>query len=324
VPEFKSLFMNDVAEAANLPDRHLYVDDEEAVEESEDVVELAEERDAPLLNRAGNGKVAFKTFLHWLVASAEAFGQIVLASTGDKQTDRHLRNLKMIKAAQSYGYLMYLRVRGVAAKDLYAILKLTESFMLRRHVCRERTNETEALYAKLCVTDPKNALSETRKTYRAACPPDERFLEEFAKADFSANLDRARYCLERIENLRHGTHSELHVAGPEDVHVEHIIPEKIKTKKARDEFGDWVAYLGENAEELHPKFVSMIGNLTLVAGSLNIIASNNPFASKKKEYRKSGIEITRELCELSAFKFKQVTTRSRELAETAIDLWPKP
>jgi hypothetical protein len=230
----------------------------------------------------------------------------------------------MIKAAQSYGYLMYLRVSGVAAKDFYAILKLTESFMLRRHVCRERTNETEALYAKLCVTDSKNALSETRKAYRAACPPDERFLDEFAKADFSASLDRARYCLERIEIQRHGNHSELLVSGPEDVHVEHIIPQKIKTKKARDEFGDWVAYLGENSEELHQKYVSMIGNLTLFAGQLNIVASNNPFASKKKEYKKSGIEITREPCELTAFKFKQVTTRSRELANIAVDLWPKP
>ena len=51
--------------------------------------------------------------------------------------------------------------------------------------------------------------------------------------------------------------------GADDVHVEHIIPQKIKTKKAEDEFGDWVTYLGDKAEAQHPKYVSRIGNLTI-------------------------------------------------------------
>ena len=56
----------------------------------------------------------------------------------------------MIKAAQTYGFLMYLRVGGIEEKQFVTVLKLTEDFILRRHVCRERTNETEALFARLC------------------------------------------------------------------------------------------------------------------------------------------------------------------------------
>ena len=69
------------------------------------------------------------------------------------------------------------------------------------------------------------------------------------------------------------------------MHVEHIIPQKIRTRKAKEEFGDWGSYLGSSSEALHPRYVSRIGNLTLFAGALNIGASNNPFARKKKAYK---------------------------------------
>jgi len=71
VPEFKALFMNDVIEAAMLPDRHLYVDEaeEEEEEEADDLTEFADSNDAPL-KRAGNAKISFETFLSRIVVSA--------------------------------------------------------------------------------------------------------------------------------------------------------------------------------------------------------------------------------------------------------------
>ena len=60
----------------------------------------------------------------------------------------------MIKAVQTYGFLMHLRVGGCPDKLFREVLELTESFVLRRHVCRERANETEALFARLSVVDP--------------------------------------------------------------------------------------------------------------------------------------------------------------------------
>lgn len=136
--------------------------------------------------------------------------------------------------------------------------------------------------------------------------------------------DEARYCLERIEAARHGAHEELQVLGAADVHVEHIIPQKIKTKKAKEEFGDWVTYLGDKAESQHPKYVARIGNLTLFAGALNISASNNPFGMKKQAYKDSGILLTKELASMQHFKFKNVDQRSSVLAAQAVELWPIP
>ncbi len=321
VAKFKTVFMTHVAEAAALPERHNYPDTDDDNEE-----ETTEETNVSIVDlNLTRSKVSFKDFLARLVLCAEVYGELILAHTDDKRINRHLRNLRMIKAVQTYGFLMHLRAGGCQDKDFREILKLTESFVLRRHVCRERANETEALFARLCGVDPSTPIKPIKDAYRELCPSDDKFKEEFAAAHFSANLiDRARYCLERIEVAKHGNHDELHVLGADDVHVEHIIPQKIRTKKAKDDFGDWGAYLGTNSDSLHAKYVDRIGNLTLFAGALNIGASNNPFGRKKAAYKNSAILLTKDLSKLPNFKFKSVEKRSKDLAELSVSLWPRP
>lgn len=322
VSEFKTLFMNEVSEARSLPDRHLYADEVQVDDEEPDETPGIDDVE---IKESASEQLPFSAFMNRIVASAQAFGELVLVKTGNKQIDRHLRNLRMIKSAQTYGFLMHLRVGGVDNKTFRNVLKLTESFILRRHICRERANETETLFARLCEVDPLDPVAEVRRAYRETCPTDDKFRHDFASTNFSGNIiDRARYCLEQIEARSHGKHSELAVLGSEDVHVEHIIPQKIKTNRSKSEFGDWVTYLGANAEVLHPRNVSRIGNLTLFAGELNISASNNPFLAKKVAYRQSAILMTQNLVDMSSFKFKQVEARSDELANLAVECWPRP
>jgi len=328
VENFKILFMHVVTEAEGLPERQYYVEDSPGVDgddngddtEGDNVDDEDEDEDA-FMNTTG--KKSFSDFLGQMTSSARIYGQLVLAKTGKAKIDRHLRQLNMIKAAQTYGYLMHLSVGGCNDKDFINILELTEAFLLRRHICKERANETEQLFAKLCAVDPKSPVAKTQQEYRKATPPDSKFRQEFANAKFTANIiDRARYCLEAIELHLRSKHGELQVLGSDSVHVEHIIPQKIITKKAKDEFGDWVTYLGDAAEELHADYVSRIGNLTLFAGSLNIAASNSPFGKKKKAYKKSAILITQELGAMSNFRFDQVISRSTRFADMALEIWP--
>jgi hypothetical protein len=319
---FKRVFMGQVLEAKALPERHLYTEPEDATDDESETVDESASAD---VDASAIGQVNFSDFLARLVQSAKIYGQLVLVKTKDAETDRSLRNLKMIKAVQTYGFLMHLRVGGCSKQHFREVLKLTESFVLRRHVCRERSNETEALFAKLCAVNPKNPVQGTREAYRELCPTDDKFRDEFAAANFTSNvIDRARYCLEQIELSKHGGYAELQVLGAADVHVEHIMPQKIKTKRAKEELGDWVEYLGEKAESLHPKYVSRIGNLTLFAGALNIGASNNPFLKKRHAYKESGIKLTQELISKTQFKFKDIDQRSKNLAEIAVGLWSMP
>ena len=107
--------------------------------------------------------------------------------------------------------------------------------------------------------------------------------------------------------------------------MEHIIPQRIKSRAARERDGDWLSYLGPNAESLHSDYVARIGNLTLFAGTLNIVASNNPYARKKEGYLKSALKITNSLpAEYEEFRFAQVEERSSRLAKLAVSLWPIP
>jgi hypothetical protein len=322
VSRFKTLFMTQVAEAERLPERHNYPDAEEVDDEENGESEEAIAADS---TPTRTETVSFSNFLSRLVQCAKCYSEIVQAKTSDQRIDRHLRNLRMIKAVQTYGFLMHLRVAGCDEKQFRELLKLTENFVLRRHVCRERSNETEALFARLCGVDLKSPMESTRREYRELCPSDEKFKSEFASASFTSNLiERARYCLERIEADKHGKYEELQVLGADNVHVEHVMPQKIRTKKVKEEFGDWVSYLGGNSENQHPKYVDRIGNMTLFAGELNIGASNNPFARKKSAYKKSAILLTQDLMKLSNFRFREIDKRSQALAEKAVELWPRP
>lgn len=320
IAEFKRLFMNQVKEAETLPEQGIYNDMDEEATDEETITPDDTAKELPNLK-----KIEFNEFISRLTTSSKVYGDLVFARTKDARIDRHLRNLQMIKAVQTYGFLMHLRSSGCSDKDFREILKLTESFVLRRHVCRERSNDTESLFARLCGIPPKNSIEATKAAYRELCPSDDRFRTEFADAHFSANLmDRARYCLEKIETSKHGNYDELQVLGAEDVHIEHIMPQKIKTKKAKDEFGDWVSYLGNNSESMHSKYVDRIGNLTLFSGTLNIGASNNPFGKKKGAYKSSAIKITQDVAKLPNFKFSNIESRSKVLADVAVSLWPRP
>jgi hypothetical protein len=328
IPNFKTVFMQQVAEAAQLPERHWYSEEKPTTEETEEgddePVESGDDQPMPVIEKMP--RISFAEFLEQVVVSAKTYGQIVHAQTGNSGIDRKLRNLRMIKAIQTYGFLTALRVGGCDDSTFNKILELTEAFLLRRHICRERANDNETLFARLCGVDPVDPLNTVIEEFRRYSPTDEKFRHEFAHFDFtSALIERARYCMEQFELDRQGKHLELIVGGADIVHVEHIIPHKIKTKKAKDEFGDWPAYLGQGSETKHPHFVSRIGNLTLFAGALNIGASNNPYERKKAAYLNSAIKLTNSLPnELPDFRFEQVEKRSADFAELAVKLWPVP
>ena len=326
VSSFKELFMAEVTEAAVLPERHLYIDDEGG--EEDDAVVATESQAVATEPRKYSSEmpqIEFAKFLKQLEHSARTYGELVLCRTGSAPIDRRLRNLRMIRATQAYGFLMHLRAGGCSDKDFLEVLRLTESLMLRRHVCRERANENESLFGGLCETDPKDALGTVRERYALACPSDEKFRIAFSSAHYPSRLiERARYCLERFELDLHGKYQELNVLGPDSVHVEHIIPQKIKTKQAKKELGDWVEYLGAHSIDRHDDFVGRIGNLTLFSGTLNISASNNPFARKRPSYKKSGLKLTQDIGAMQNFKFETVEKRSKAFAELAVQLWRVP
>ena len=147
-------------------------------------------------------------------------------------------------------------------------------------------------------------------------PSDREFAEKFKEAQFKGLESRAKYILGTIEFPEN---PEVEVK--KIVELEHIIPLTINTKKSINEFGNWPKYLGRGSLEKHRDYVWRIGNLTLLHKLLNIQASNNPFNSKKEEYKNSIFQITKIICSYKKFKFIEVEKRSEELAKKAVKIW---
>lgn len=274
--------------------------------------------EAPIEN-----KKTIEQYLEEIKKACSIYAKMIHRNFKNEHYNRHFRNLQSILSKPSYIFLMHLMQLELPEKDTIEILKAIETFMLRRHICEWRTGEHDEIFAKLVKQlDSANMVESVTKALKEDMPVDEDFKISFPKHHFKGRLvDRAKYVLEQIEYYKTGDTGEITVNLGRDVHLEHIIPETITTKKSKREFGNWEEYLGANANVKHRKFVHLIGNMTLLAGYLNITASNNPFGMKKKCYKKSSINLTRELSKLANFKFYNVNKRGEELSDLALKIW---
>jgi hypothetical protein len=202
------------------------------------------------------------------------------------------------------------------------LLKALEAFMMRRHICEKRTNELETIFAGLTGIAEEGYEKAVLQILRDHAPDDDEFEASFATFPFvPAVIDRARYALEMLEYQAIRHKNEYYLAAPDELELEHIIPKAADKASTRKEFGDWPKYLGEGWKVKHKKMLHRIGNMTLLADELNVVASNNPFLAKRDEYSKSNIRLTKDLARLPHFKFKQAEDRSKEFAKQAIALW---
>lgn len=321
IDEFKKYYFNSVIEAENLNEFSQYellnieIDEEDledaSVEIEEESIEVTERND----------KVSIIKFAQNLRDAAKVYGYMRNQSFSNHTVNKHLKNLTKIKSFPAYIFLLDLFQRDVEETKKIEILKLFETFMLRRHVCEYRTGELDAIFSSLVSVENHEIVENVKKRLSNYLPSDSEFRNKFSQYSFRGNENRAKYVLERLEYDLINDQGEYTLSSGDNLHLEHIIPQKITTKKSKEDFGDWEKYLGDNAKDQHKEYVNRIGNLTLLAKSLNIIASNNPFKSKVKEYQKSNINLTKELTSLNDFKFQQVEDRSTQFGSKAVQLW---
>lgn len=267
--------------------------------------------------------------------SADVYKRIVLAAFDDAKLDRHMANLRKIRSYASYTFVLDLMRRDIERSAKLDILQMIETFMLRRNVAEYRTNELEDIFARLTKLPDDRLVERAYAVFRDNLPSDEEFRDKLLRHDFKGQLEnRAKYMLEQMEYYLTGNTGEKYIAGGEEVHLEHIMPQTITTKKSKEEFGDWELYLGVDAAR-HGEYVARLGNLTLLAAPLNIHASNNPFKAKQHDgvdegkgkqtdYSQSNIELTRKLLAHNQWKIPEIEARTQELADVAVRIWSLP
>jgi len=319
--EFKKYYVTTVKESDVLPEYHLF----------NEFVEYGDDEDSkPIQSTISSidnthkkkSKISITQFASSLKESACTYGKIMNKTFNDRKINQHLYNLQRIESTPAYTFLLNLFQRKINAKETIRILKLIETFVLRRHISEYRTAELDDIFSKLTEIKDEDIVGQVRSSLSKHFPKNEEFEEKFATHSFKGNKDRAKYALEQFEYNLIANQGEYVINSGNEVHLEHIIPQTINTKKAIKEYGNWVSYLGKEALSKHGEYVNRIGNYTLLGQKLNIKASNNPLRAKKKEYKKSNIHLTRKIAEgYSVFKFKQVEKRSHDFAKLAVQIW---
>lgn len=323
---FKKYYLSSVKGADSLPEYEMYNEiDIEPEPEDEIKSELNNDNNDETLvqpSKSRSTKISIIEFSKFLNDSSSIYEKLLRRKFKNNKLNRHLFNLQRIKSFPSYIFLLDLFRRDIDVSSKIRILKLIETFMLRRHICESRTGELDDIFSSLVDIPNENIIYEIESKLKKHLPNDNEFRLKFASHNYKGNSNRAKYVLEMIEYELIEDKGEYVLNTGDDVHLEHIIPQTIDTKKSKREFGNWEKYLGDNALDLHKDYVNRIGNLTIIAGRLNIVASNNPFRSKIKEYKKSNIKLTKLIVdEFSEFKYSQVEERSKNLAAIAPKIW---
>jgi uncharacterized protein with ParB-like and HNH nuclease domain len=331
--DFKKFYVNNVEKCEGLAEfrdfskskgmeveHDLEDDSQDDVDVENEVVERSKQEELlPIVN-----KITAVKFTENLAAYAEIYAFLRKRKFANHKINNAIFDLQRIQAVPAYTFLLELFSReSILEADRLVILRMLAVFMLRRHICSMQTGVLDDIFSDLVnKLDSVDYLEEIKEKLGKEMPDDQTFKLNFEKADFKRTFNRAKYILEQVEYSLHESMGEFTINSGLEVHLEHIIPQVITTKKSKKEFGDWEKYLGEDAKLQHSDSINKIGNFTLLAQKLNIVASNGLYSDKLVHYRRSSFKITKEIVDnYIDFKFEEVKQRSKDMAERALTIW---
>lgn len=230
-----------------------------------------------------------------------------LTAYPDMKINSQLIDLNSLSASTYYPLFLALVYRDYPSKDILEILHSITNYYVRNIIVAGNTaNKTEVFFAKLALkvsTSQENFKKDILEDISKEKIDDEDFMMRFKKFT-SKNTKHIRYLLTSLETEISGTEKKIDKLN---IHVEHIMP------KSND--------IWDYDSLMHEEYVNRFGNLTLLGPEYNIDASNNLFSDKLSQYKKSTVNLTKELLESSDWGKEQIEERQKRLAEIAIRIW---
>lgn len=222
----------------------------------------------------------------------------------------------------------------LASAERTRALRAIESFLVRRTICRLTTKGYNTLFLDLLTKmaeGPAAAGARIEQYLREQTadarlwPSDEQLREAFLTVPVYSLLTRGRLrmVLEALEDSYRSPKSESQFVERGTLTIEHILPQSWQANWPLDVAeGD----TPETAALRRERLLHSIGNLTLVTGSLNTPMSNNGWDFKRGEVEKhSVLHLNKRILEMKVEAWGEATIaqRARELAERAIEVWPR-
>ena len=229
------------------------------------------------------------------------------------------------------------QLQKISGLELLSVLRLEETFLLRRMVCGIESHGLNRLFQDLAssihhelpsdgVLNKLESIMCSSSSGVNAMPNDERFELCLHDNDLylkTRNSSAIKYILERFVNFSDDNkpNREL-IAITADYSIEHIMPQKLNP--------EWKASLGVNAEAIHSTWLNRLANLTLLPQPFNSENSNNSFNFKcthEHGFANNLSPLNKEIAAIGKCEHwgpEEMETRAQSLIKKALKLWPYP
>lgn len=252
-----------------------------------------------------------------------------------KDLDSSMFNLKKMEISVTEPFFMEVfslyDKEELSLDDLIGIYSVIEAYLFRRNICGVGTNALNKIFLNLnkdiirydgstdnYVDKLKYNLINKRDSGRF--PKDEEFYENFYNKEVYLMRGRFKnYLFNKIENYNTVETKDIYNHLDDGTYsIEHIMPQKLND--------DWFEELGDNAEEIHEKWIHKLGNLTITG--YNSDMGNSSFEKKrdgKHGFKKSGIRMNQDLGLLNSWGEEEIEKRQRDLLDLSLyEIWKYP
>lgn len=232
----------------------------------------------------------------------------------------YLKRIQQFEARTAFPFLLYVYrdfdVKKYSLEQFIEILSIIDNFIVRRYVCNIESKPLNkmfgSLYNQLKPFSEADSIQELKAFLQVrGYPKDTEVLHELINSPLYGAGDKREKCKFILsvleESFGHKEKVDLTKAT-----IEHIMPQTLTES--------WEAELGSNFEEVHEKYLHVIGNLTL--SGYNSELSNESFSTKKKYYSKSNFELNKDLVKYNTWDEQAITDRTEKLYKKFILAWP--
>ena len=200
----------------------------------------------------------------------------------------------------------------VHAEELITVMKMVESFAVRRTICGVPTNQLRRIFAQLSAqVDIQDFVASSRNHLLGnRWPSDDEFLAKFVEFPLYSRGRAARTRL-ILWSLERSFGSKETPEDTDAITIEHVMPQTLSA--------EWEAELGAGWKDVHERLLHTIGNLTLTG--YNPELSNQSFAYKKDWYETANFEISKSVQSCDRWTECTIRDRAVELAKHAVEIW---
>ncbi|MBA7545115.1 hypothetical protein ES705_37478 [subsurface metagenome] len=258
-----------------------------------------------------------------LLKFSNYYAKMVFLKEKDKDLRDKFESLNQIEVKVVNPFLLNLyddyENKIITKDDFLTVLTFIESYVFRRSICGVPTNSLNKTFLMMIqeidrkdIIESSNILLTKWKKYRRF-PNDTEFKNELLIKDVYG-FRNSKYLLDKLENFNRK--EKVNVDG---YTIEHIMPQKEKLTE------EWKKELGANWEEIHEKYLHVLGNLTITG--YNSELGYKPFLEKRDMeggFREAPFKLNNMIRDLDNWNDIEINKRGSILSDLAIKVWPYP